>query len=100
MKKTTLAALASAFLISAYAGSAMSDGDHTHVHLGSSGTPVMTGNGNCLHTGNTGGTIFAQCGGDEGDTMAAKDTMAQDTMATKPAPRVITKVVVDCTKCN
>ena len=92
MKKTTLAVLTSAFLVSVYAGNVMSDAGHTHVHLGSSGTPVMSGNG-CLHTGNTGETDFAECGGAE---MADK-AMADKAMA---APRVITKVVVDCTKCN
>lgn len=93
MKKMLLTILASFTLVSAASA-------ETYV-CGSDGKPLMIGD-SCVVAAGGNGDAFEQCGSDAANkaAMADKAAMAADKAAMKPAPRVITKVVVDCTKCN
>ncbi len=63
--------------------------DNTYVADGSGENPVMIGD-NCVIAAANNGTAFEQCGS------GAKAMMTE----AAPKPKVITKVIVDCSKCN
>lgn len=70
-----------------------------YVADGSGKNPVMIGS-NCVVAGGN-GSHFDQCGGGammDDDKKMAGDKM-KDTMAA-PKPKIITKVIVDCSKCK
>ena len=91
MNKMILAVLASATLTAA--GAAIG-ADKAYVTDGS-GNPVMIGSGCVVAAGS--GTAYDQCGSGGGDKM---DKMAKQEPAPAPEPKVITKVIVDCSKCK
>lgn len=96
MNKMALAVFASISLLSACTSQSMQGSsqkyDKTYV-VDSSGGPVKNGD-SCIVAAGNNGQYFSECDG---------GTSAQETTETKmaqPEPKVITKVIVDCSKCK
>lgn len=84
-KKFIIAIAISASLFAACSTASAQDEKPQKTYVVSnSGGPVKAGGG-CLVSQNPDGKFFPEC---------------EPTMAKPPEPEVITKVIVDCTKCN